>query len=196
MDDKSNHLDDQSRDELVARARKGEQEAFCIIFLHYKKEIYLRLMSFVHDREVAEDLWQDTYLKAWRDLPGLKEASHISGWLLTVASNLAIDYLRRLSLVRKRNVELDPKTCDRGDCQADPEKTTIDKETIFCALSTLRPTLQKIVILSAVGFSVVEIARFLGFTTSSVHTSLSNAHKQLRQACSRPKKTAKTRKGK
>lgn len=180
--------EDGSRDELielVKRAQGGDKDAFGQLFLRFKDKIYRHLVRYVRDRETAEDLWQDAFFKAWRCIPRLKEAARVESWLLMIASHLAIDYLRRLQLERRHHLSLDVEVRDYIDERADTEKETIDKEIIRKAFAELRPRLQKILLLSVIGFSAAEIAFFCQCKTPQVvATLLSGARKLLRQKIS------------
>ena len=87
--------DNRSDAELVMRAKAGDQEAFAILFLRYKGRVYNCLMKVVDNNEVARDLFQDAYLKAWGNIQSLREPLRFRAWLLIVAKKLAFDYIRK-----------------------------------------------------------------------------------------------------
>ncbi len=82
---------------LIARAQKHEQSAFGELYDMYAQRIY-RFISFkVATREQAEDILQETFLKAWQALPKLRlEKLYFSAWLYTIARNLVNDHYRTL----------------------------------------------------------------------------------------------------
>lgn len=101
---------------LVERAQNGDRKAFSALFSQYVRLIYSIIRHMVHDDDVAEDLTQDTFVKAWDGLPGLQEPKAFGGWLRTIATNVTRDYVRG-----KKDTE--PLEDDTGD---DPPKQWAD----------------------------------------------------------------------
>jgi RNA polymerase sigma factor (sigma-70 family) len=90
-------MDSPELQDLIARAQKHEQSAFGELYDMYAQRIY-RFISFkIATREQAEDILQETFLKAWQALPKLKlEKLYFSAWLYTIARNLVNDHYRTL----------------------------------------------------------------------------------------------------
>jgi RNA polymerase sigma-70 factor (ECF subfamily) len=101
---------------LVRRAQNGDREAFSTLFSQYVRLIFSIIRHMVRDDDVAEDLTQDTFVKAWDGLPGLEEPKAFGGWLRTIATNVTRDYVRA-----KKDTE--PLEDDTGD---DPPKQWAD----------------------------------------------------------------------
>ena len=80
--------------DLVARACQGEQEAFRLIFERYSRPIISFIYDLVGDRELAEDLTQETFVRAHRGLKALREEAKLSTWLFGIAKNVARESLR------------------------------------------------------------------------------------------------------
>src|SRR5947207_6384998 len=91
----SDNLSADQDDELVMRAKDGDQDAFGTLFLRYRGEVYKSLMQVVRNDEVVKDLLQDTYVKAWSHIRSLINPSRFKAWLLVIARNLGFDWLRR-----------------------------------------------------------------------------------------------------
>ena len=87
-----NHFDEQ---EFVTRAQNGDAEAFNPLVNKYQQKIYNLIYQQVRDRETAEDLSQEDFLKAWRALPHLKDQSIFYTWIYKIAVNCCIDYIRK-----------------------------------------------------------------------------------------------------
>ncbi len=83
--------------ELVSAYIRGDESAFETLVARYKSKIYTTIYLVVKDQEVAEDLMQDTFIKAIRTLRNGKynEEGKFLPWILRIAHNLAIDYFRR-----------------------------------------------------------------------------------------------------
>src|SRR3954468_13990846 len=86
--------------DLVARARAGDPVAFERLFERYQGPILNYLHRMVGDRALAEDLAQDSFIKAYRALPGTRPDLAFKAWLYRIATNTAISHLRRRKLVR------------------------------------------------------------------------------------------------
>lgn len=170
---------------LVEGSKRGDKDSFGQIFLLFKGKVYLHLLKYVRDRETASDLTQDVFLKAWRSIPFLRGALGVERWLLMIATHVAIDYLRRLQFERRHQLTLDVEERDYIDGRADTEKEAIDKEIVRKAFAELRPRLQKMLLLSIIGYSAAEIAVFCRCKTPRVAaTLLSQARKLLREKIS------------
>jgi RNA polymerase sigma-70 factor, ECF subfamily len=81
--------------ELVAQARSGHQQAHREIVARYERPIFNLIVRAVRDPSVAEDLAQDTFFKAFTHLNDFNPAFKLANWLLKIAHNTVIDYLRR-----------------------------------------------------------------------------------------------------
>jgi len=86
--------------DLVAQARAGDSVAFERLFERYHAAILNYIHRMVGDRALAEDLTQDTFIKAYRALPGTRPDLAFKAWLYRIATNTAISHLRRRKLVR------------------------------------------------------------------------------------------------
>jgi RNA polymerase sigma-70 factor (ECF subfamily) len=86
--------------DLVGRARAGDPVAFERLFERYHAPILNYLHRMVGDRALAEDLTQDSFVKAYRALPNTRQDLAFKAWLYRIATNTAISHLRRKKLVR------------------------------------------------------------------------------------------------
>jgi RNA polymerase sigma-70 factor (ECF subfamily) len=86
--------------DLVGRARAGDPAAFERLFERYQAPILNYLHRMVGDRAVAEDLTQDTFIKAYRALPATSPDLAFKAWLYRIATNTAISHLRRNKIVK------------------------------------------------------------------------------------------------
>lgn len=90
---------------LVDRARRGEADAFRVLFERYRRKAFAHAYGIVRDKDEALDVLQDAFLKAYRHLPGFEGTSQFYTWLFRIVHNVAIDHLRRVG--RSRKVEFD-----------------------------------------------------------------------------------------
>src|ERR1700704_3325468 len=80
--------------DLVARACRGDQEAFRLIFERYSRPVISFIYDLVGDRGLAEELTQETFVRAFRSLHTLREETKLSTWLFGIAKNVAREALR------------------------------------------------------------------------------------------------------
>ena len=89
-------VENESDAAILRRIRKGEPEAFEILVARYKNRVFGILTHYERDAQKVEDLAQDTFLKAWRNLEQYRAKSPFEHWLSRIASNVARDHLRRI----------------------------------------------------------------------------------------------------
>ena len=80
--------------ELIARCRQNDQQAFELLVERYAVRILNLAHRMVGDAMQAEDLMQDTFLSAWRNLPQFRAEARFSTWLYRIATNKCTDWLR------------------------------------------------------------------------------------------------------
>lgn len=80
---------------VVARALRGDQDAFEEIFDRYRGSMLRTAYRIVGDRDIAEDLVQSALIQAWQHLPGLRETGVLRSWMMRIVVNLCISYKRR-----------------------------------------------------------------------------------------------------
>ncbi len=81
--------------ELVLRTQRGEADAFNPIVNKYRQKIFNLIYHRVNDRETAEDICQEVFLKAWKALPNFKGQSALYSWIYKIAINCIIDFYRK-----------------------------------------------------------------------------------------------------
>jgi RNA polymerase sigma-70 factor (ECF subfamily) len=143
--------------------------------------VYRTVLSIVRDHGVAEDVTQEVLLKAWRALPGFRGEASLRNWILRIAHNSAISYLR------KRRPELyEPWNLperELGRDVADEAVNRVALDRVAEALAELSPSTRSIVVLREVeSRSYEDIARIVRLPLPTVRTRLFRARKQLAQA--------------
>ena len=83
------------RDELVVRAKRGDESAWAELHEKYCSRTEAVCFRVVRDYETARDLAQETFLKAWRKIKGFREKCAFSSWLYRIAHNISLMWLRR-----------------------------------------------------------------------------------------------------
>src|SRR3954471_2395433 len=114
--------------DLIARACAGDAEAFRLIFERYSRPVISFIYDQVNDRELAEELAQETFVRAYRNLNSLREEAKLSTWLFGIAKNVAREWLRS-HLKRKQQVDLDDRqVLDLSDRAPVPVDDLLGKE--------------------------------------------------------------------
>src|SRR5438477_8184711 len=81
--------------QLLALAAESQRDALDALYTAYKSRIYTFLLRFLADPELADDVTQEAFTKAFSALPKLDRGTKVLPWLYKVASNTAIDHIRR-----------------------------------------------------------------------------------------------------
>lgn len=89
-----NDLTEDEPDDLAARARAGEQEAFGAIFELHSRFVYKFIYAMLGDAGTAEELKQETFLAAYRSIQNLRDEAKLKTWLCGIAKNLVYKFLR------------------------------------------------------------------------------------------------------
>src|SRR5256885_9327282 len=84
---------------VIERARNGDNEAFVLIYEHFSAQIHRYVYRLVGNQELADDITQETFLKAFQGIRKIAADSNISAWLYRIASNACFDTLRRRKLI-------------------------------------------------------------------------------------------------
>ena len=117
-----------SAEELVARVRAGDEEAFRLIFERYSRPVLSFIFDMVGERALAEDLAQETFVRAYRGFDSLREETRLSTWLFAIAKNVARESLR----TRRRdagNIEIDGEASfELHDHARTPAGQLLDRE--------------------------------------------------------------------
>lgn len=174
-----------SPEELVERVRRGEQEAFRLIFDRYARPVISFIYDMVGDRAVAEDLAQETFVRAYQHMSALRDASKLSTWLFGIAKNVARETLRaRPHDARHVGIDESPalNLCDEA---RSPAGQLLDKElsgVINHALSALDEDKRLVFTLKVLHQrSYEEIAEITGFSIGKLKTDLHRARAAMRR---------------
>ena len=154
--------------------------AFDRLFEEYHHSIFNYVFRMVGDRDRAEDITQDTFVKAYRKLDTLTDEVSTRSWLYRIATNTAIDEMRR-----RRFFFTTATQPDRPDAEPGPEAramaATLD-DSVQRALLRLRPNQRQCLVLSDIeDMSGQQIAEVMGLTYGAVRTLLCRARSEMRR---------------
>ncbi len=174
-----------SSEELIARARRGEDEAFRLIFDRYGRPIISFIYDMVGRRELAEELTQETFVRAYKNLKALRDDTKLSTWLFGIAKNVARESLRR----RRRESDKvgidDDHVIELSDGKLPPDRQLLDKElngVIRDALGALDEDKRLVFTLKIFQQrSYEEIAEITGSSIPKLKTDLHRARAEMRR---------------
>ena len=193
MADRPAPLTTASDQEVVLGARRGNQAAFRELLRRYERPIFSLIYRMVRDRELAEDLAQETFIKALNALDSYRPEYKFSSWIFKIANNAAIDQLRRreldtLSLDGAPGAEtpeaVEATALQIGGKGESPLEELEAKEigtAIERAIGRLRPEYRSCILLRHVeGRAYEEIAEMLDLPLGTVKTYIHRARNELR----------------
>jgi RNA polymerase sigma-70 factor (ECF subfamily) len=153
---------------LVERAQAGESEAFGLIYDRYVDTVFRFVYFRVGNRQLAEDLTSDTFLRALKRIGSFTwQGRDLGAWLVTIARNLVADHFKsgRYRLEVTTGDVLDADREDRGP-EGSPEAAVVEHITnvaLLTAVKQLNPEQQECIVLRFLqGFSVAETAQAMG----------------------------------
>ncbi len=173
---------------LVARARDGDRDAFSELVRRYHERIFNTVYALVGDRDDADDLTQEVFLKAYRSLPGFRGQSRFYTWLYRIGVNLCLDWMK--SRNRRRDLWLEQEGWDGredpvGGRRPEASDARVQRRELQAilkrALETLAPEYRSVVVLREIdGLAYGEIACALGCSVGTVKSRLFRARMKLR----------------
>jgi RNA polymerase sigma-70 factor (ECF subfamily) len=192
--------------EVAAALRAGDESAFVALAERYRRQLHVHCYRMVGSLEDAEDLVQETILRAWRRRTSFEGRSSFRGWLYRIATNACLDFLERRP-PRVLPADVVPAADPARDLPApadepwldpypdrllqavvdheDPEEVVLGRETIelafLAAIQHLPPRRRAVLILRDVlGWPAKDTATVLGASVASVNSALQRARATLK----------------
>ena len=173
--------------QLLALAAESQRDALDALYGAYKSRIYTYLLRFLADPELADDVTQETFTKAFQALPKLERGTKVLPWLYRVASNCAIDHVRR----RKRFQWLRMSAIESTSAEphtADTSGEIGEREHVQAVLRTLPPENSMALLLHALeGYSYKEIAEIQGVSMTAVRSRIARARAAFKSSYGGPR---------
>jgi len=179
--------------EVVRHAVAGREAAYRELIRRYQRPVFSLVYRMVRDRELAEDLTQETFVKVLNAIDSYRPEYRFSSWIFKIANNASIDHLRRrgldtLSLDGSPHAEtaeaIEATTLQLGDTAESPLEEVANRELgdqIEAAINTLRPEYRSCIILRHIeGRPYEEIAEILELPLGTVKTYIHRARNELR----------------
>lgn len=181
--------------DVVQRARAGQDDAYRELLRRYQRPVFSLIYRMVRDRELAEDLAQETFVKVLNALDSYRPEFKFSSWIFKIANNAAIDHLRRRQLdtlsldgapqaTTPERVEATAlQVSDRGESPLDELEARELGSAIEQAIGKLRPEYRACIILRHIeDRPYEEIADILDLPLGTVKTYIHRARAELQDA--------------
>ena len=180
---------------VVELAKKGSEAAYRELLTRYERPVFSLVFRMVRDRETAEDLSQETFIKVLNNLDRYSPEFKFSSWLFKIANNITIDHLRRRQ-VDTISIEGSPDAITAERARATSVTVTSGGESpleelesrelgaqIEKAIAKLRPEYRACIILRHVeDYSYDEIAEIVKLPLGTVKTYIHRARQELRES--------------
>jgi RNA polymerase sigma-70 factor (ECF subfamily) len=163
---------------LVERARQGDHDAFAQLVDPVLARLDAAARLILRDAELARDAVQETLIRAWRDLPGLRDPDRFDAWLHRLAVNASLDIARSR---RRRPIEVALTPTD-APITHDHAGTLADRELVDAALRRLDPGHRAVVALHyLLGMPLPDVAVSLGIPLGTAKSRLHHALAAMRR---------------
>jgi len=179
---------------LVRRVKKGEYSAFDLLVLKYQSRVIAISTKYVKDLQLAEDIAQESFFKAYKSIDSFREESAFYTWLYRITANTAINYLsskKRKSELLEADVSnregesIDIFDIPGGESPEDILNANSLREDIFKNMSNLPEEIRTAVTLREFeGLSYEEIAEILGCPLGTVRSRIFRGRELLQQTIS------------
>jgi RNA polymerase sigma-70 factor (ECF subfamily) len=171
--------------DLVTRVCAGDAEAFRLIFERYSRPVISFIFDMVNDRSLAEELTQETFVRAYRAMRTMRRETKLSTWLFGIARNVARESLRARARAVSHIELTDKSVMDLSDNKPVPVDGVLSKElndVIRRSLSALDEDKRLVFTLKVLHqCSYEEIAEITGFSLAKLKTDLHRARAEMRR---------------
>jgi RNA polymerase sigma-70 factor (ECF subfamily) len=185
-------------EELLERFRRGQADAFAALVRRYERELYGYLRRYLGDADLAEDVFQNTFLQLYTKRAQYETGRPVRPWLYTIATHQAIDALRRAGRHQAASLDQQRREQPDGDIRSlvelleshDPAPTDLvegeeRRQLVRSGVERLPDFLRQVVVLAYYqGLKYREIADVLGIPVGTVKSRLHAALLKLHEAWS------------
>ena len=172
---------------LIDRARRGDHDAFADLVDGRLARLDAAARLILRDGELARDAVQEAMIRAWRDLPGLRNPDRFDAWLQRLLANACLDLVRRR---KRRVIEVELSPID-APSTVDIASDLADRELLDQALAGLAPSHRAVVALHyLLGMPLPEVAASLGIPLGTAKSRLHYSLAAMRIAVTTEPETA------
>jgi RNA polymerase sigma-70 factor, ECF subfamily len=169
-------------EQLVLRAAAGDERAYGKLVQAYQSRVFNFVRSMVRNDEVAEDITQESFVKAFFSLKRLQNPGSFKSWLFRIANNNTLDWLRRKKF---QLIDVDEQIHESYVDERNPERGAMEEERLLHvrkALDKLKPDQKAILVMCDLqGLSYSDIAEVLKVPFGTVQSRIFYARKKLKE---------------
>ena len=180
----SNHSDEISNSELVRKSQLGDKAAFEQLVIRHQELVFSLAYKLTGNREMANDVAQETFIRAWKAIEKFRGDSTFSTWIYRITVNTAWTLRKKAKKHNTLNIDdtYEPIVIDE---KKDPELVAINSDLSSVLINALDkiPIEQRIIVelKNIEGRSHKEIADYLDISVTAAKVRLHRAHQKLRQ---------------
>ncbi|MCY3741923.1 MAG: sigma-70 family RNA polymerase sigma factor [Candidatus Poribacteria bacterium] len=174
--------------ELIQRVLEGDDTAFSVLVKKYQKPVHALVWRKIGDFHIAEDITQDTFLKAYQRLSTLKKPQRFASWLYVIATNYCKMRIRKKRLSTQSLEDINSTTLESatysGYVIAENEQETAEaqREVVKKLLAKLQESERTVITLHYLGgMTYKEISEFLGVSVGTIKTRVYRARQRLKK---------------
>ena len=163
------------------KLKSGNTEAYGFFYDKYVKKVYSFVLFKVSDKEIAQDLTQDIFLRTWQHIVDKKELKSFQAFIFTVARNIVIDHYRQS---KKQTIDIDniPEIEDKSINISESLDKSIDLSKLLNNIYTLKSEYQEVLLLYYVqDLSIDDIAEILQKNKNNIRVIIHRAINKLKE---------------
>lgn len=169
--------------ELIHRTREGDAEAFGEIVVKYQPSLTAMLHRFAASHADLEDLVQESFIKAWKALPGWQPQQPFSHWLKRIAVRTGLEYYRRRKRSPITQMETPPEAAQGSLGEVSPGASLDEARRLLASLPAEERALLTLIHLN--GMTMAEAADHFGWSKAKAKIKAFRARHQLRKTLKR-----------
>ncbi len=165
--------------ERVARAARGDTEAYSALVNQYSGAVYAAASNIVRDHHLAQDLTQDAFVKAWFKLSNLQDLDKFGSWLMIIVRRICLDWLRKSTQVQTTELPADLTDGENAETIVHRRDT---RHRVRQAINLLEESNRSVAIMYFMdGYSAREIGGQLNLSVSAVESRIKRTKQKLKE---------------
>lgn len=177
---------DESLRELIEKARAGDKQAFEFLVQRFQNRVFSVAYGVIGNPQEAEDIAQETFIKAYKGIDKLNNVEGFYKWLLRIAVNTSINYKKSFTNAKHVSIDDIPNPVYQGETPEEYVDKRENIKTLGLVLAELTPEHRAILVLREIeGLAYDEIANLFEIPLGTVKSRINHAREKLRQGLSK-----------